>query len=158
MKYKVYISEREQTLCNLRIPKNAVMIEDEKGEITLCTKFPRHYRGKNPVLNIFYWDELHECFESDIWQNSATRVLWKIYENGGCKKLPPLILPQVERIYSKVPHNTKIGHVQSPNMCDPERKRLADHATTDYHCCKPSIYKYYSSIGCYGKAGDSMTL
>ena len=158
MKYKVFISEREQKLSNLRIPKNAIMIQDERGEITLCMDFPRHYNGKNPTLNIFYWDDLHQCFEPDIWKNEATRVLWKLYTKGGYKRLPALVRPQIEKVYNKVPHDTKIGHVQSANMCDPEKKRLQEHATTDYHCCKPSIYKYYSSIGTYGKAGDSMTL
>ena len=159
MKYKYYISKHEQQLLNIRIPKNAIILSDtESGDITLCMNFPRNYHGDNPTLKIYYYDELHQCFEPDIWQNSTTKILWKIYAKGGYKKLPPLVRPQIESIYSQVPHNTKIGHVQSPCMCDPEKKRLAEHSTTDYACVKPSVYKYYSSIGCYGKSGDPMSL
>jgi hypothetical protein len=158
MKYSVYISEKEQQLCNVRIPKNAIMIKDERGNVTLCMDFPRHYKGTNPSLNIWYWDEIHQCFEPDIWRNNTTKVLWKLYVKGGYKKLPALVRPQVESVYSKVPHNTKVGHVQASVMCDPEKKRRNEYSTTDYHCCKPSIYKYYSGIGCYGKAGESMSI
>ena len=158
MKYKVFISEKEQQLANIRIPKNAIIIRDEHGDLTLCKDFPRNYKGKNPILHIYYWDSLNEWWEADIWQNDATRTLWALYCKGGYKKLPRLLRPQIEHEYKKVPHDTKIGNVQSPNMCDPEKRRLADHRTTDYHCCKPSVYGYYSRIGCYGKSGDSMCL
>ena len=155
---KILVSEREQNAGNIRIPKNALILIHDDGTKILCKKFPRNYKGKNPGLEIYYWDDIHNVWEWDLWQNKYTRILWGYYVKSGSKKLPQLLRPQVESVYNKVPHNTKIGHVQSPCMCDPERKRLADHRTTDYMCVKPSIYRYYSNLGCYGKSGDSMVL
>ena len=164
MKYKYFISEKEQIICNVHIPKNAIIVQviNDFGEIedtVLCMKFPRHYNGTNPYLDIWYWDNIHQCFEPDTWKNKITQVLWNIYVKGGYKKMGKILLPQIKQVYKQVPHNTKIGHVQTPVMCDPEKKRL-NETTIGYHDFtqprQSSIYHYYSSIGTYGKAGDSM--
>lgn len=158
MKYRVFISDKEQTLCNLRLPKNAILIVDEYGDATLCMNFPRNYKGSDPVLHIYYWDEIHQCFVPDVWKNATTKALWTIYARGGYKRMGKIMYPQIAQVIKQVPHNTKIGHVQSSVMCDPEKKRRNEYTTTDYACCKPGVYRYYSSIGTYGKAGDSMRL
>lgn len=154
------ISQKEQQLGNVRIPKNAIILIDGE-EYVMCKDFPRNYKGTNPMLTIWYYDEIHEVWECDLWQNKYTQILWKIYVQGGCKKLPRLVRPQVQSIYNKVPHNTKIGNVQSPCMCDPEKKRL-NETTIGYHdFVRPrqsSNYHYYSYIGAYGKAGANMSL
>ena len=161
MKYTVYISEKEQKLCNIYLPKNAIIIKDENDELTVCMDFPRNYKGHNPCLKIYYWDEIHECFEADLWQNEATRVLWAIYAKGGYKKMGKIMFPEIAKIYKQVPHNTKIGNVQTPIMGDPEKRRR-NETTIGYHdLTKPrqsSSYHYYSYIGAYGKSGDAMRL
>lgn len=162
MRYKISISKTEQQLGNVRIPQNAIIIQDEYGELTMCKDFPRYYKGTNPTLKIWYYDDIHECWEQDLWQNETTRVLWKIYVNNGRKKLPQLIYPQVCSVYNKVPHDTKIGNVQMSCYCDPEKRKRNEYAIGGYDDThKPrqsSIYHYHSSIGTYGKAGDSMSI
>lgn len=161
MKYTVYIIEKEQRMHNIYMPKNSILIKDENGELTACMDFPRNYKGTNPTLKVYYWDEIHECFEADIWQNETTRALWAIYAKGGYKRMGKIMLPQIAQVYKQVPHNTKIGNVQASYMGDPDKRRRNEKSIGYHDFTRPrqsSYYHYYSSIGVYGKAGDSMRI
>lgn len=158
MKYKSFVSVKEQQLGNILIPENTIIVVYENGDKILCKNFPRNYKGNDPVLTIWYWDEIHKTWECDVWKNHVTKLLWKIYVNGGCKKTPQLIAPQAKACFGKVPHGKKIGNVQQSYMGDPAKKRLSEQRTTDHPCFKGSTYNYHSNLGCYGKSGDSMDL
>ena len=86
---KIFFAKKQTNLYNRVIPKNAIICVDNDGDIILCESFPRHYNGNNPMLQVrvyhsdlLYWDE---CI--DVWQNSITKKMWKVYNEGGCKRI-----------------------------------------------------------------------
>lgn len=82
MNYKKYILQRDKKICDKNFPAGSIIIIDENN-IYICENLPCNYKGDNPFLTIWTYNECTGFWEKEICRNSITKMIYDAYIKAG---------------------------------------------------------------------------
>ena len=88
--YKTRILPVDMKVCARYFCKNSVVvIDDYRGghDIYVCSKFPAAYKGNNPFMDVWAYDEFSGWQLFIFFQNNITRIMWDVFCQNG-KRTP----------------------------------------------------------------------
>lgn len=85
--YKAMIFKNDRKISGKQFPAGSIMIIDNYyssfgagTDVYICTNFPANFKGSNPVLKLWTYNENTGFWEMDLYRNNITKMIFKLYK------------------------------------------------------------------------------
>jgi len=118
-----FVVQKSVTIGGKTLHKNGLLIWDKKV-LAYADRFPRNFKGKNPWLEVSFYDFQYNCWETYNDKSEFSYKLYQIWLAGGLKKTRPEL--EFNEYVELMKHDRRHKKAQG--------QREYVNAITDYDC------------------------